>query len=467
MFKRQIILLMVMLAAALPAPYAFAQDASVQAPLEEAEKPVLDIQEIKSDDGIRAWLVEDHSLPIIAVSFSFLGAGSAQDPADKQGLARLLSNTMDEGAGDLTSQEFQAKLRDNSISLSFRTDRDDFGGALKTLSHRKKLAFDLLKTALIEPRFDDEPVARMVAANEARIRSSLGDPEWIAARILNDAAYGDHPYALNSGGTLSGLSAIQPDDLRAYHARALARENLVVSITGDINADEAEEMLDLVFGDLPKRADLEIIPDAEIQNPGIITVYEQDIPQSIITGVQPAIGRNHPDYHTANVMNFVLGSSGFGSRLTQVIREERGLTYGIYSYFDLKRRFNGLALSTSTKNETAGEMIDLIRQEWKKMAETEITDQELADAKSYLIGSLPLSLTSTDNIAGLMTSLQSDGLPKTYLDERNAAIEAVQIEDVQSLASRMLDMDKMSIVIVGKPENIDMDRIQKEIPNAR
>ena len=157
----------------------------------------LDIKEVKTESGITAWLVEDHHIPVIAFDFAFMDAGAKNDPADKQGLSRLVSNTMDEGAGELTSEAFQKELRDLSISLGFNSGRDSFGGSVKTLTKNKDRAFELLKLAIMQPRFDADPVQRMRQANQARIRSSLSDPDWMAARILNDKAYEGHPYALN------------------------------------------------------------------------------------------------------------------------------------------------------------------------------------------------------------------------------------------------------------------------------
>ena len=163
---------------------------------------LLSIREVKSASGISAWLVEDHSLPVISLAFAFQGAGAALDPEDKQGLSTLASNTFDEGAGDYDSQAFQKALSDHSISLSFSASRDDFSGSLKTLTRHEDLAFDLLKLALTKPRFDADAVERMRAANIARVRNAVGDPDWVTARILNDTAYNGHPYARNSGGTL-------------------------------------------------------------------------------------------------------------------------------------------------------------------------------------------------------------------------------------------------------------------------
>lgn len=436
-----------------------------------ARDSVLNIQEVTSANGLTAWLVEDHSVPVIALRFSFKKAGAARDPADKQGVSQLLSNTMDEGAGNLDSTAFQKELQDLSISLSFGSGRDNFGGDLKTLSKNKERAFDLLKLALTQPRFDEEPVGRMLESNLARVRRALADPSWLAARVMNDRAYEGHPYALNTGGTLSSLGSITQDDLRKAH-RKLVRDNLVITASGDITADELGRVIDDVFGNLPQTAPADLPPepqDLELKNTGSIFLYKKDILQTIVKILQPGIDRNDAEYYTGQVMNFILGSSGFGSRLTRSIREERGLTYGIYSGLQGMDHIDLLSVSTSTKNESVGEMLSLIAQEWQGMKTAPVSEKELRDAKSYLIGSLPLSLTSTGQIAGVMMGLRLDDLPIGYLDERAAKINAVTANDIQALAQKLLDEDSFVTVLVGQPDisTLPADTIMIEtIPNA-
>lgn len=434
-------------------------------PAQAADK-FLDIEEVTSPGGIKAWLVEDHSIPVIAMEFGFKGAGASLNPPDKQGLAQMLSNTMDEGAGELDSQTFQKELRDQSISLSFSASRDDFFGSLKTLTSNKKRAFELTSLSVTKPRFDKEPVDRMRASNQARVRSSLTDPDWINARVLNDVTFHGHVYAQNSGGTLSSLEKIGPEELRAFHKNYIGKNNLVVSVAGDITKEELAATLDNVFGGLPTVTLPPEPADVTVQNQGEITVFKKEIPQTVIEMIQPGLDRHDADYQIAQVMNFVLGSSGFGSRLTEEVREKRGLTYGIYTYFMDLKHFDGLDVSTSTENKNAGEVIRLTKLEWDRMKNEPITAEELKDAKTYLIGSLPLSLTSTDSIAGLLLSLQIDDMPVDYLDKRETAIQNATIEDVQRVAKRLLDTSKMTIVMTGNPEGVEGITYIEKIPNV-
>jgi len=437
-----------------------------------ARAQILDIQEVRSDSGITAWLAEDHSVPVIALQFAFKGAGARGDGKDKQGLSRLASNTMDEGAGEMDSQKFQKALRDDSITLFFNSNRDDFGGNLKTLTRNKDKAFDLLRLALTSPRFDADPMRRMRQSNQARIRHSLADPEWAAARIMNDRAFAGHPYALNSGGTLSTLENITREDQQNFTATKLARDNLHVAVAGDITADELRAALDGIFGALPDKATLPETPPLKLQNKGQVYAFEKDIPQTIIQIMQPGIARNDPAYHHAQIMNFVLGSSGFGSRLTEEIRENRGLTYGIYSSLFTMDNFAGLSVNTSTANENTAQMQKLIREEWDQMKREGVSDEELQSAKTYLIGALPLSLTSTDQIAGTMLSLRLDNLPRNYLDQRTAIIENATREDIHDIAQNLLNDKEFITVLVGGINNIAAHSISgavviESLPNAQ
>ncbi len=429
-----------------------------------AAEKVLDIQAVESATGIHAWLVEDHSVPVIAIQFSFKNAGAKNDPINKQGLAQLASNTMDEGAGEIESLAFQKLLQDNSISLRFTSSRDHFGGQLKTLTRNKDKAFDLLKLALIQPRFDPEPLERMRASNKSRIKSSITDPTWMNARIENDRIFEGHPYALNSGGTLSSLDNITTEDLHNFHKK-LGKNQLIIGVAGDISAEELKSVLDNIFSILPD-VNSKDFEKFELKNVGKTYLYKQDIPQTVIRISQKGVNRKDDDYHAAKVMNFILGESGFGSRLMEEIREKRGLTYGIFSYFKEYEETDVLHVVTSTVNPSVLEMLSLIHEEWDKIKKEPVSEIELKNAKSYLIGSLPLSFTSTDSIAAILLSMQLDDLPIDYLDQRKNKIQHVTAEQIQNAAKRVLDKNKFTTILVGNPDGIEDAEIVETLPNV-
>lgn len=432
-----------------------------------ATEKFLDIQEVKSEGGITAWLVEDHTLPIIALQFAFLDSGAALENADKQGLVRLLSNTMDEGAGDMTSSEFQKALLDQSISLSFGAGRDSFSGSVKTLTQHKDEAFRLMSLALSSPRFDKDPVDRMKAANLSRLRSSLTDPEWMAARVMNDRAFAGHPYALNAGGTIGTMSKLTPNDLRTFYKQYLTRDRLIVAASGDIKPSQLKTLLDDLFLILPEKGPAVEISNLKVQNPNTITLFPQPIPQTITSIMLPAFGRTDPDYHALQVLNYIFGGAGFGSRLMEEVREKRGLTYGIYSSLRNYRHLDALVIDTSGQNEKVQETLTVIENEMNRLINEPVSQQELADAKSYLIGSMPLSLNSTDSIAGILLSMQEDKLPLDYLDQYAVKINAITAEDIQRVAVRLLNKDAMTVVMVGQPANIEPTLTLESLPNVQ
>ncbi len=432
-----------------------------------AKNKVLDIQEVTSKGGIKAWLVEDHALPIINIKFAFKGAGAIQNSPDKQGLSQLLSNTMDEGAGDLTSQEFQKSLSDHSITLHFNSSRDDFGGYVKTLIRHKDKAFELLKLALNSPRFDSEPIERMRQANISRIRSSIGNPEWINARFFNDIAFEGHPYALNSGGTLTTLNNITVDDLKAHKESWLTKDRLIISVTGDIKKEELSKTLDDIFGALPATGEKNKVKSFELKNTGKTFLYKKDIPQTIISSAMPSFGKNDPDYDALRVMNYIYGGGGFGSRLMEEAREKRGLTYGIYSSLLMQDNVRAITVSTSTKNESVAEMKEIIANEMTTLRNTEVTAQELKDAQSYITGSMPLSLTSTDKVSNILLNLQLDNRSIDYLDGYVDRINNVTISDIKNVANRVLNPEKLLTIMVGQPTDLKNIEILESLPNVK
>lgn len=431
-----------------------------------ADERFLDIQKVTSESGITAWLVEDHSLPIIALSLSFKGAGSINDPVDKQGRSKLLSNMLDEGAGDLDSQSFQKELSNHSISLGFSNGRDHLSGNLKTISRYKDKAFSLLKLALTEPRFDSEPLVRMKQANISRIRSSLTDPNWIAARIQNDLIYHGHPYALNSGGTITSLESLTANDLKTFKDRYLTKDRLVIGVMGDITKEELKTRLDEVFGSLPEKTKTILNENKPTHKAGTFS-YKKDIPQTVINVSVPAFDHTDPDFYSARVFNYILGGGGFGSRLMEQAREKEGLTYGIYSSLSFLDKAQKFYISTSTQTDKTSRMLDIINQEVNSIKTAAVSDQELQNAKDYITGSLPLSLTSTSKIAGLLMNLQLNDRSIDYLDQYKSNIMKITKEDIQRVAKRILDTEKMNIVLVGQPYKTE-DTIEiNELPHVK
>jgi len=418
-----------------------------------AADPGADIREIVSPAGLRAWLVTDRGVPVISVRFAFRGAGGAADPDGKAGLADMAAALLTEGAGEMDSQAFSRRLEDLSVDLSFEAGVERVSGALRTLTENRAQAFDLLRLALTRPRFDEDAVARVRRQILSHLSAQSQSPRRIAGRRWFAVMFGDHPYGRPLEGTPESVAAISADDLRGV-LRRLARDNLVVSVVGDIGADEVGPLLDAAFADLPARADLPDIAPAAPGHGGTIVV-PLDVPQSVVVFGQKGIARDDPDFYAAYLMNRILGGGGFTSRLSTEIREKRGLAYSVYSAL-VPRDTGSLILGgVATENARVGESLDLVRREWTRMRDEGVTEAELADAKSYSIGSYPLRFTSTGGIAAMLTAIQLDSLGIDYVDRRKALLSAVTVADIRRVARRLLDPDGLTVVVVGQPQGVD------------
>ncbi|MDV7338135.1 pitrilysin family protein [Terasakiella sp. A23] len=411
------------------------------------------VQEVTSDKGIKAWLIEDHTNPIVAMRFSFRG-GSALDPDGKEGLARLASSTMDEGAGKWDSQGFQSRLEDLSITIRFEAGMDSYSGRLLTLSENLDASVDMLKTALTDPRFETEPVERIRSQILADLRQREEDPDSLAALSLYKQIFGDHPYARGSRGTLSGVANITPDDLKSFAKTRLGKDNLIVGVSGDITPDQLKVLLDKTFGDLPDKAASWHVPAAKIAFSNGLTVIDKPVPQSSIIFAQKGIERDHKDFYPAYVLNYILGGGGFSSRLYEEVREKRGLVYSVYSYLANYEEAELWMAGAGTQNARVKETLDVVRAEWEKAAREGVSEQEVMDAKTYLTGSFALRFKSSDAIASILVGMQKDHLPIDFLETRNQEVEAVTPEDVNRVAKSLLTPENLMAVVVGQPTGL-------------
>jgi zinc protease len=414
----------------------------------------IDVQEVVSPGGIMAWLVEDHTIPLISVGVGFHGGG-AFDPDGKGGVAHFVSALLDEGAGDLDSRAFQQRLNDLAIDLSFDAGIDEFTGSLRTLTDRRDVAFDLLRLAMTAPRFDDEPVERIRGQLQAILADGATDPGSIADRILWRTAFPSHPYGRPTSGTKDSINSITRDDLRRFVAERLARDNMVIGVVGDISAAELKPLLDQTFGALPAHATDMKVAAASLADPGTTIVADRDVPQSVILFTQPGIKRDDPDFFAVYLVNHILGGGSFSSRLINEIREKRGLAYSVGTDVVTLDHSGLLMGSVATKNDSAGETLSILKSEWARMRDQGPTEQELEDAKLYLAGSYPLRFTSTKAIADGLVGVQLEGFGKDYFDKRNGYVNAVSLEDARRVARQLLDPDKLSIVVVGRPVGVE------------
>jgi len=418
--------------------------------LSAAARPALavEVQKVVSEKGIEAWLVEEDTVPLIAMAFAFVG-GASQDPAQRPGVANMLSGLLDEGAGDLDSTAFQAALDAYSIDLAFDAGRDTFGGSLRTLVENRDEAARLLKLALTAPRFDPEPVERIRAQIVAGIRSSERDPDNVAGDALAAAAFPGHPYGRSVEGTLETVGAITVDDLRTFHGKNIARDNLKITVVGAIDAAELAVFLDDVFGSLPVKANLDLVRNVEPDIGERIDI-SMNIPQTVLLFAGKGILRSDPDFVPAAIALRILGGGAFSSRLYEEVREKRGLAYSIGFGLSAYDHAGLIIGSTKTRADQADRVVDLIDSEVERFASEGVTADELAEAKNYLIGSYALRFTTSTRIARQLLAIQLEELGIDYINRRNDLIAAVTIDDIRRVARRLFSED-LTLVRVGQP----------------
>jgi zinc protease len=413
-----------------------------------ARAEAVEVREVTTPRGIKAWLVEDRSTPVVALSFSFDG-GSAREPEGQKGVSSLTTTLLTDGAGPMNAEAFKQRLEEQATSLSFGSSLDYVGGSMRLLSANRDDAFEMLRQAVTAPRFDADRIEQRRAQMIAGLNQADQRPATVAQRTMMATVFAGHPYSMNASGVREDLRTLTQQNVKDRAASVLRRDGMIVAAVGDIDAAELSRQLDHAFGTLPAGPTLPALPDwVAPARPRMVSV-ERPVPQSSVLIALPGIPRQDPDWHAAVVLAHVLGG-GQQSRLFSEVREKRGLAYSISSGMRTQRQSSLFVVSTGSANERVAESLKVIKAELAR-ARDGATDQELTDSKTYLSGSLALLLDSSSSIANLLHTLQVDRQPRDYLDRRAALIGAVKAEDVRRVARRMLRDEAMTTIVVGKP----------------
>lgn len=413
----------------------------------------IDIQEVTSEGGIKAWLVNDPSIPFVALQLNFRG-GASLDAPGKRGAVYLMTGLLEEGAADMDAQAYARALEAAAASISYDSSDDEISVSAKFLSENRDEALELLRIALSEPRFDADAVERVRAQVISGLRSDAQDPNDIAGAAFGALAFGDHPYGSVEKGSIESVSALTREDLIAAHQASMTRDRIFVGAVGDITAQELGPLLDQLLADLPETG-APLPGPAKVALPGGIEVVEFDTPQSVAIFGHEGIARDDEDFFAAYILNHILGGGGFESRLMTEVREKRGLTYGVYSYLapkDLAALYMG---SVASANDRIAQAVSVIRDEWQRAAQEGFTAEELAEAKTYLTGAYPLRFDGNARIASILVGMQMQDLPIDYIATRNDQVNAVTLEELNRVAGELLQPEALQFVIVGQPEGLE------------
>jgi zinc protease len=413
----------------------------------------IEVREITTPGGLDAWLVEDHSIPFVALELRFRGGGSL-DPEGQRGVTNLMVGLLEEGAAEMDAQGFARASESLAANFNYSVNDDRVSVSARFLTENRDQAVDLLRASLVDPRFDPDAIERVRAQVLSIIASAQTSPRAIVSQAFDSLVFGDHPYGSSLDGTVDTVTALTRDDIAAAHRGALARDRIYISAVGDITEAELAALLDQLLGDLPETG--APLPGAADPNlPGGVKVTDFATPQSIVAFAQPGIDRDHPDFFAAYILNHILGGGGFESRLMTEVREKRGLTYGVYSYLADKDAAQLWMGSVASANDRVAEAIAVIRDEWASLHNEGVTPEELDNAKTYLTGAYPLQFEGNGPIADIAVGMQMEGLPTDYITTRNDKVNAVTLDDINRVARDLIDPEALTFVVVGQPEGLE------------
>jgi zinc protease len=307
-----------------------------------------------------------------------------------------------------------------------------------------------LRLALSAPHFDADAIERVRGQVMSSLQRETTSPNSLASNRWWETAFPGHPYGRESKGVLETVPRITADDMRDYVRRAFARNELTISIVGDIDAKTAGALIDRAFAGLPAKNDLKPVANASPSGLGRRIVINLDVPQAVVNFGGQGLARNDPDFIAGYIVNHILAGGTFSSRLYKEVREKRGLAYGVSDSLVWFRRAAVLFGTTATRADRTADALGIVEAETKRMAANGPTADELAAAKSFLKGSYALSLDTSGKIAAQLTQIQIDNLGIDYIQRRGGLIDAVSIEDARRVAKRLYS-GGMLVTVAGRP----------------
>lgn len=412
------------------------------------------IESWQTENSARVLFVESHTLPMLDVAVD-VAAGAAYDQPGESGLASLTQRLLKLGAGGLSEGEISRRLADVGAQLDGRFDKDRAALTLRTLSSQRERdqALDILATVLQRPDFPENVIAREKNRIVAGLKEAETRPESIAEKAFYSALYGAHPYALRQSGEVATVSELTRDDVKNFYDSRYHANRAVVSIVGDVTREEAEAIAEKITRDLPdEQGESKALPSVTMPAQRDAQKIPHPATQSHILIGYPAMERGDPDYFPLYVGNYILGGGGFVSRLTEEVREKRGLAYSVYSYFLPLQEKGPFQIGLQTKKEQSGQALTVVRDTLKKFLAAGPSERELKAAKQNLIGGFPLRVDSNKEILEYLAVIGFYRLPLTYLDDFTGNVDKVTVAEIKDAFRRRINPDELQTVIVGAGE---------------
>ena len=409
----------------------------------------IDFKSLKTESGIKFWLVEDKTLPLVSLSFLFKG-GSSLDPKGKEGVTNLMTSLLDEGSDNFSSSQFKLTMKENGVKISYSASKEKINGTFQVVKSQIQEGFWLLHESLNKPVFQLDKINEVKSQIKASIKIDQSNISTIASDKFNNFFFINNKLGKRVKGNLDSLSKIKRSDILKSFKKSITKNNLVIGIAGDINSELAKKYIDYVFGNLPINNSIKPISTLPNLRNGV-EIFEIDTPQTTVVFGPRGLSRNNKDYFSARIANYILGGGGFQSRLYKEIRERNGLVYSIYSYLLPFERVGIIIGGFQTRNENVKNTIQRVRDEWTNIRVNGISKKELANAKTYFKGSFSRNLTSTISIANLLMIVQYYDLGEDYFANRDLIIDNVKLNHVNKLVKNLFDNDKLFFMVVGKP----------------
>jgi zinc protease len=428
------------------------------APPETIIYPILHYQVPRAErivlaNGMILFLLEDHELPLVSISTVFR-TGSAYDPPGKEGLAELTGRSMRTGGtAALTADEIDDQLDRYAINIWTTTDMEMSRLGLNTLKENLEKGMDLFSQVLKSPRFEPGKVQTEKDLIIEGLRRIEDDPQEYAFREFRR-----HLYQGNSRGsqkTIPSVDKLQVSDLADFHQKYFSPGNMMITVTGDINREEALQLLTRYFGSSIHTGNVEPLPAPVIRGDGKTILVPKETPQSIVLMGFSAPTKKSTDYFAFSLLDFVLGSGGFRSRIFQEIRNNQGLAYSAGSFYKAREDYGVLSTYGMTKSDSTMKVLNSMKAIVAGVGHDPFKSEEINWAKKAIINNFLFSFVSAEQIAYQQMMIEYEGLPSDFLLNYRDKIQEVKIGDVNSLAEKYLRLDQATVLILGDEKHFD------------
>ncbi len=412
---------------------------------------------VVTENGLTVLIVNQPSLPIVTVNV-LVKAGAVHDPDAKAGLSYMVARMLDEGTQTRSATQIAEQIEYIGGELSAEGGEDVASARLRILRKDVDIGFALLADILMHPKFADKEVARVRNELVGFLQSEKDEPGIIATKAFNEIVFKGHPYRRPANGDEKTVTKLSRQDLVEFHDRFYRPNRVIMAIVGDLREAEALALVKKHFGKwTPKELPLTAFSTPEPLPKPMLKLIDKDLTQATIVLGHVGIDRRNPDFYAVAVMNYILGGGGFSSRLVNRIRDEQGLAYDVHSVFEANVMPGSFAVHVQTRNAAANRALTSVFQELKRIRNEPVSNQELADAKAYLIGSFPLRMDTNAKQASLLNLIELHRLGLSYFDDYPKAIAAVTKADVLRVAQKYLNPDLYALVVVAKLAEAKID----------